>query len=86
MIAGDARRASTPMKACLRKGRGRRVEAAIAELERAVAGEDRDLIDALVRALDDIARSRSRSAAWIAPSPPALEGRNLAAVDAEFGG
>ena len=69
----------------LEEGEGRRIEAAIAELERAVAGEDRDLIDALVRALDDIARpfaqrrmDRSISAA--------LEGRNLAAVDAEFGG
>ena len=69
----------------LEEGEGRRIEAAIAELERAVAGEDRDLIDALVRTLDDIARpfaqrrmDRSISAA--------LEGRNLAAVDAEFGG
>ncbi len=70
--------------ALLEAGEGARIEAAIEALEGAVAGHDRELIDAQVSALDDAARSfaqrrmdRSISAA--------LEGRSVAAVDSEFG-
>lgn len=69
----------------LAAGEGRRIEAAIGELERAVAGDDRDLIDGLTTALDDAARpfAQKRMDRSIAA---ALEGRDIAAVDAEVGG
>ena len=69
----------------LAAGEGRRIEAAIGELERAVAGDDRELIDGLTVALDDAARpfAQKRMDRSIAA---ALEGRDIAAVDAEVGG
>lgn len=69
----------------LAAGEGRRIEAAIGELERAVAGDDRDLIDGLTTALDDAARpfAQKRMDRSIAA---ALEGRDIASVDAEIGG
>ena len=69
----------------LAAGEGRRIEAAIDELERAVAGDDRDLIEALTTALDDAARpfAQKRMDRSIAA---ALEGRDIASVDAGLGG
>lgn len=69
----------------LAAGEGRRIGAAIDELERAVAGDDRDLIEALTTALDDTARSfaQKRMDRSIAA---ALEGRDIASVDASLGG
>ena len=69
----------------LEAGEGRRIEAAIDELERAVAGDDRDLIEALTTALDDAARpfAQKRMDRSIAA---ALEGRDIASVDAGLGG
>ena len=68
----------------LEAGEGRRIEAAIDELERAVAGDDRDLIEALTTALDDAARpfAQKRMDRSIAA---ALEGRDIASVDAGLG-
>lgn len=69
----------------LAAGEGRRIETAIDELERAVAGDDRDLIEALTTALDDAARpfAQKRMDRLIAA---ALEGRDIASVDAGLGG
>ena len=69
----------------LAAGEGRRIGAAIDELERAVAGDDRDLIEALTTALDDAARpfAQKRMDRSIAA---ALEGRDIASVDAGLGG
>lgn len=68
----------------LAAGEGRRIEAAIGELERAVAGDDRELIDGLTVALDDVARpfAQKRMDRSIAA---ALEGRDIASVDAGLG-
>lgn len=68
----------------LEAGEGRRIEAAIDELERAVAGDDRDLIEALTTALDDAARpfAQKRMDRSIAA---VLEGRDIASVDAGLG-
>lgn len=69
----------------LAAGEGQRIVAAIDELERAVAGDDRDLIEALTTALDDAARpfAQKRMDRSIAA---ALEGRDIASVDAGLGG
>ncbi len=69
----------------LAAGEGRRIGAAIDELERAVAGDDRGLIEALTTALDDTARpfAQKRMDRSIAA---ALEGRDIASVDASLGG
>lgn len=70
--------------ALLENGEGARIETAIARLERAAAGDDREEIDALVSALDDAARlfAQRRMDRSIGA---ALKGRRVSAVDAELG-
>ena len=70
--------------ALLEAGEGARIEAAIARLERAAAGEDREEIDALVSALDDAARAFAQRR-MDRSIGAALKGRAVAAVDAELG-
>ena len=71
--------------ALLETGEGARIEAAIEALAQAIAGDDRDLVDARVTALDDLSRpfAQRRMDRSVAA---ALEGRRVADLDAALGG